>query len=158
MRLRFKCVAPLMAFLVAGAGASLAQAADKIVHDAEYYVLEAQNGEKCAAEDTVMQVKLDELRKKHGRPPNIIHVMWDDTAYGDVGIPAIQKVRGLTTPSLNRLAEEGILFTRMYTEVGCTPSRAAVVTGRLAVQILNPEFSARDIRNMAAVGGDDRFL
>jgi arylsulfatase len=123
-----------MAFLVTGAGASLAQATDKIVHDAEYYVLEAQNGEKWAAEDTVMQVKLDELRKKHGRPPNIIHVMWDDTAYGDVGIPAIQKVRGLRTPSLNRLAEEGILFTRMYTEVGCTPSRAAVVTGRLAVR------------------------
>ena len=56
--------------------------------------------------------------------------MWDDTAFGDVGIPAVQKVRGLTTPSINRLAEEGILFTRMYTEVGCTPSRAAVVTGR----------------------------
>ncbi len=60
--------------------------------------------------------------------------MWDDTAYGDVGIPAIQKVRGLHTPSLNQLAAEGILFTRMYTEVGCTPSRAASITGRLAVR------------------------
>jgi arylsulfatase len=32
------------------------------------------------------------------------------------------------------MAEEGILFTRMYTEVGCTPSRAACATGRLAVR------------------------
>ncbi|MHC4993337.1 MAG: sulfatase-like hydrolase/transferase, partial [Planctomycetota bacterium] len=71
---------------------------------------------------------------KHGRPPNIIHIMWDDTAFGDVGIPAIQKVRGLQTPNLNRMAAEGILFTRMYTEVGCTPSRAACATGRLAVR------------------------
>jgi arylsulfatase A-like enzyme len=123
-----------MAFLVTGTAGSLAQAADQIVHDAEYYVLEAQHGKTWAAEDIALQAKLDALKKKHGRPPNLIHIMWDDTAYGDVGIPAIQKVRGLTTPSLNRLADEGILFTRMYTEVGCTPSRAAVVTGRLAVR------------------------
>jgi len=117
--------------IVAAFGTPLAaQAEDAIVHDAEYYVLEAQHGEEWAAEDVALRAKLDELKKKHGRPPNLIHIMWDDTAFGDVGIPAIQKVRGLTTPSINRLAEEGILFTRMYTEVGCTPSRAAVVTGR----------------------------
>jgi arylsulfatase len=109
---------------------SPALAEEEIVHDAEYYVLKAQHGDEWAAEDTALRAKLDELKAKHGRPPNIIHIMWDDTAFGDVGIPAIQKVRGLTTPNINRLAEEGILFTRMYTEVGCTPSRAAVVTGR----------------------------
>ena len=109
------------------------QAAD-VVHDAEYYVLAAQNGERWTAEDKALKQKLDALKKKHGRPPNLIHIMWDDTAFGDVGIPAIQKVRGLETPNLNRLASEGILFTRMYTEVGCTPSRAAAVTGRLAVR------------------------
>ena len=108
--------------------------ANEIVHDAEYYVLEAQNGEKWAAEDSSLQQKLAELKKKHGTPPNIIHIMWDDTAFGDVGIPAIQKVRGLETPRINKMAEEGILFTRMYTEVGCTPTRAASVTGRLAVR------------------------
>jgi len=52
----------------------------------------------------------------------------------DVGIPAIQKVRGLQTPNLNRMANQGILFTRMYTEVGCTPSRAACITGRYAIR------------------------
>ena len=120
--------APLAALL--SLAPTPASAEDEIVHDAEFYVLKAQHGEEWAAEDTALQAKLDELKKKHGRPPNLIHIMWDDTAFGDVGIPAIQKVRGLTTPSLNRMAEEGILFTRMYTEVGCTPSRAAVVTGR----------------------------
>ncbi len=106
----------------------------KIVHDAEYYILEAQNGQRWAAEDEELSTRLAALRQKHGRPPNLIHIMWDDTAFGDVGIPAIQKVRGLNTPNLNRLSDEGILFTRMYTEVGCTPSRAASVTGRLAVR------------------------
>jgi len=106
----------------------------EIVHDAEYYILHAQNGERWAAEDEDLDKRLKKLRKKHGRPPNLIHIMWDDTAYGDVGIPAIQKVRGLHTPHLNTMAEEGILFTRMYTEVGCTPSRAASATGRLAIR------------------------
>ncbi len=108
--------------------------AKPIVHDAEYYILEAQNGQKWAAQDKKLDARLAELKKKFGRPPNIIHIMWDDTAFGDVGIPAIQKVRGLTTPHLNKMAQEGILFTRMYTEVGCTPTRAAAATGRLAVR------------------------
>ena len=115
-------------------GALAAASKNKIVHDAEFYILNAQNGEKWAVEDKEVDEKLAELRKKFGRPPNIIHIMWDDTAFGDVGIPAIQKVRGLNTPNLNKMAEEGILFTRMYTEVGCTPSRAACATGRLAVR------------------------
>ena len=116
-------------------GFTISASAKDIVHDAEYYVLEAQNGDKWAAEDKTIKQKLAALEKKHGTPPNLIHIMWDDTAFGDVGIPAIQQVRGLETPNLNTLAEEGILFTRMYTEVGCTPSRAAAVTGRLAVRV-----------------------
>ncbi|MEM7024824.1 MAG: sulfatase-like hydrolase/transferase, partial [Pseudomonadota bacterium] len=125
--------------LIIGAAASFASASaqepgDQIVHDAEYYILAAQNGERWAAEDQELDARLAELRERFDRPPNIIHVMWDDTAFGDVGIRAIQKVRGLETPHLNQMADEGILFTRMYTEVGCTPSRAASATGRLAVR------------------------
>jgi arylsulfatase len=111
-----------------------AMANNSIVYDAEYYILEAQNGKKWAAEDSELDKKLAQLKEKFGQPPNIIHIMWDDTAYGDVGIPAVQKIRGFETPNINKMAEEGILFTRMYTEVGCTPSRAAVSTGRLAVR------------------------
>ena len=125
-------VIPLLASALAAN--TMAKEPAGIIHEAEYYVLEAQHGEKWAKEDSELDQKLAELKKKHGRPPNIIHIMWDDTAYGDVGIPAIQKIRGLNTPRLNTMAEEGILFTRMYTEVGCTPSRAASATGRLAVR------------------------
>ena len=111
-----------------------AMANNSIVYDAEYYILEAQNGKKWVAEDSELDKKLTQLKEKFGQPPNIIHIMWDDTAYGDVGIPAVQKIRGFETPNINKMAEEGILFTRMYTEVGCTPSRAAVSTGRLAIR------------------------
>lgn len=133
-RLFRKLIASSLAVLTGLVGATMVMASGEIVQDAEYYVLKAQNGERWAKEDETIDRKLAELKKKFGTPPNIIHIMWDDTAFGDVGIPAIQKVRGLDTPNLNTLAEEGILFTRMYTEVGCTPSRAAVATGRLPIR------------------------
>lgn len=124
----------LLSLLFLPLGSRSVMAQEAIVHDAEYYVLEAQNGERWAAEDKVLAVRIAELKKKYGRPPNIIHIMWDDTSFGDVGIPAISKIRGFDSPSIDRMAREGILFTRMYTEVGCTPSRSACMTGRHAVR------------------------
>jgi arylsulfatase len=106
----------------------------RIVHDAEYYVLYDQHSEKWEAEEKELDAKLEELRRKHGGPPNIIHILWDDTPFGDVGIPALQKVRGYETPNLNRMAAEGMMFTRLYTEPSCTPSRAACITGRHPVR------------------------
>ena len=101
-----------------------------IIHDAEHYVLEAQHGEKWAEEDEAIDARLSELEERSGTRPNIIHIMWDDTAVGEVGIPAIQSVRGFSTPNINKMAEDGINFMRMYTEPACTPTRAALQTGR----------------------------
>ena len=107
---------------------------DKIVHDAEYYIIEAQNGKKWDAEDKALDKKLAELRKKFGTPPNIVHYMWDDQPPMAFGDPIYQKIRGYDTPQLNKLAEDGMIFARMYTEPGCTPSRAAVLTGQNAIR------------------------
>jgi arylsulfatase len=125
-------------FLLASAWIAVpgAQAQDgsQIVHDAEYYILEAQNGERWAAEDQDIDARLAELRQRYGRPPNIIHFMWDDQPLMAFGDRIYQKIRGYETPHLNTLAEEGMIFARMYTENGCTPSRNAVLTGQLPVR------------------------
>ena len=120
----------LMASIVATLDKSEAQ----IVHDAEYYILDARHGDKWQSEDSELRTKLDKLKKKYGTPPNIIHIMWDDMPVGEIGIPALQKNRGFETPVMNKVASEGILFTRMITEPSCTPSRAAAMTGRHAVR------------------------
>lgn len=104
--------------------------AQEIVYDAEYYLLKAQYEEQWDQEDNEIDKKLKALEKKFGTPPNIIHIMWDDTPMGEVGIPEIQKLRGFETPHINQMAAEGINFMRMYTEPSCTQSRAAVITGR----------------------------
>ena len=94
------------------------------------YIIEAQNGDRWAGEDKDLDKRLKELKKEHGKTPNIVYILWDDMAFGDAGIPAINQIRGFDTPSCNRIAKEGIMFTRMYAEPSCTPTRAAVMTGR----------------------------
>lgn len=60
-----------------------------IVHDAEYYVTRAANREAWDREDAEVGKALTELSSARGRRPNIIHIMWDDMAFGDLGIPAL---------------------------------------------------------------------
>jgi arylsulfatase A-like enzyme len=59
--------------------------------------------------------------------PNIIYILVDDLGYGDLGCYG-QKM--LTTPNIDRMAAEGMKFTRYY--AGCTvcaPSRCVLMTG-----------------------------
>ena len=123
-----------LAVLALGWGCVEPTRAAEVVHDAEYYILEAQNGKVWAVEDGKLDQKLAELRQKYGTPPNIVHYMWDDQPVMSFGDPIYQKIRGYDTPNLNKLAEEGMLFSRMMTEPGCTPSRSAVLTGQLAIR------------------------
>jgi arylsulfatase len=103
----------------------------ELVHDSEYYVLEAQNGERWAADDKAVDQKMAEFRKRNGgKPPNIIYILIDDIGFGDLGIPELNAIRGYSTPRINELAREGMRMARMYTEPSCTPTRVAFMTGR----------------------------
>ena len=107
------------------------QAASKIAHDSEYYVLEAQNSEQWARDDQAVDKKLAEFRKKNGgKPPNILYILIDDIGFGDLGIPELNAIRGYKTPNINKLADQSMRFARMYTEPSCTPTRVAFMTGR----------------------------
>ncbi|MCZ6675431.1 MAG: arylsulfatase [Verrucomicrobia bacterium] len=61
--------------------------------------------------------------------PNIIFIMADDMGYGDV--QALNPKSKIPTPNLNRLAEEGMIFTDAHSPSAvCTPTRYGVMTGR----------------------------
>jgi arylsulfatase len=110
-------------------------AADKIVHDAEHYILLKEHAERWAAEDKENAARLNEVRKKNGdQPPNIVYILIDDVGYGEFGIPELNYVRGYSTPNINKLADESLSLARMYTEPSCTPTRTAFLTGRLPVR------------------------
>jgi len=63
--------------------------------------------------------------------PNIILILSDDFGYGDSGPYGGGVGRGMPTPSLDRLADEGMTFFSFYGQPSCTPGRAAVQTGRI---------------------------
>jgi arylsulfatase len=110
---------------------SLPALAKDIAHDAEHYILEAQNGEKWAADDKAVDAKLADFRKKNGgKPPNIFYILIDDIGFGDLGSATLNSIRGYQTPAINEFAREGVRFSRMYTEPSCTPTRVAFMTGR----------------------------
>jgi arylsulfatase len=66
--------------------------------------------------------------------PNIVFMMADNLGYGDVGAYGGGEIRGAPTPRIDQLAEEGLVFTQFLVEPGCTPSRAATMTGRYSVR------------------------
>ena len=65
------------------------------------------------------------------RPPNFIIIFTDDQGYGDLSSYGHPTIR---TPNLDRLAAEGQRWTSFYAAHLCTPSRAQLMTGRLAVR------------------------
>ena len=106
-----------------------------IVHDAEYKILEAQNGKKWAKEDKVIDSKLADIRKKNGgKAPNIIYILLDDVGFGEVGMDELSVIRGYETPNLSAFAKEGLSLQRAYSEPSCTPTRVAMMTGRYPVR------------------------
>jgi arylsulfatase A-like enzyme len=115
---------------------SLANAkSGEIQHDAEHYMLLAQHGDKWAQEDVTIEAKLAEIRKANGgKPPNILFVLIDDVGFGEMGDPVLNQVRGNSTPTINAFARESLTFSRMYSEPSCTPTRTALLTGRLPVR------------------------
>jgi len=60
--------------------------------------------------------------------PNVIVILVDDLGYGDLGAYGSTAIR---TPFLDRMAEEGMIFTDFYCSSPlCSPSRAGLLTGR----------------------------
>ena len=59
--------------------------------------------------------------------PNVVLIITDDQGYGTVGVHGNDQIR---TPYMDRLANEGVAFDRFYGHPLCSPSRAALMTGR----------------------------
>ena len=69
--------------------------------------------------------------------PNIVFVFMDNFGWGELGSYGGGVLRGAATPRIDSLSEEGMRLLNFNVEAQCTPSRAAIMTGRYAVRTGN---------------------
>ena len=82
------------------------------------------------------------------RAPNIIVILADDLGWADLGHDGSK----IDTPNLDRLAQEGVKLTRFYASAPmCSPTRAALMTGRYPHSVGMPELASPTARGNVPV-------
>ncbi|HBE69704.1 MAG TPA: arylsulfatase, partial [Planctomycetaceae bacterium] len=71
--------------------------------------------------------------------PNVVIILMDNFGYGELGCYGGGITRGAPTPRIDQLASQGFRSTNFNVEAQCTPSRAALLTGRYAIRTGNAE-------------------
>ena len=66
--------------------------------------------------------------------PNVVLIVMDNFGYGEVGVYGGGELRGAPTPNIDSIAHEGLRLTNFNVEAECTPSRAALMTGRYGIR------------------------
>jgi len=67
------------------------------------------------------------LAQQTRQKPNFVHIVADDLGWKDVGFNGCTDIK---TPNIDALAARGAKFTQFYVQPMCTPTRAALMTGR----------------------------
>jgi arylsulfatase len=75
--------------------------------------------------------KFAAFQAKTGKRPNIVWLVVDDMGYGDPGVYGGGAAIGAATPNIDLMAENGLKLTSTYSQPTCTPTRSAMMTGRL---------------------------
>jgi len=65
-------------------------------------------------------------RRPKAGAPNVLYIVMDDTGFGQFGCYGSP----INTPNLDKLAQNGLLYTNMHTTALCSPSRSCILTGR----------------------------
>jgi len=86
----------------------------------------------CALIGTTAFSSLPALAQQ--KKPNVVFILADNVGYGDMGPYGGGELRGMPTPNTDQLAREGLRFTQFLVENACTPSRAALMTGRYSIR------------------------
>lgn len=87
-----------------------------------------------AEQESAADRKLSALQTKTGKRPNVLVIIADDFGWGDVGVYGGGVAVGAATPNIDKLARQGLQLTSTYSQPTCTPTRSAIVTGRLPVR------------------------
>lgn len=85
-------------------------------------------------QELAAQKKLAALQTKVSKRPNIVWFVVDDMGWGDPGVYGGGAAVGAATPNMDMLANQGLKLTSTYSQPTSTPTRSAILTGRLPVR------------------------
>jgi len=69
------------------------------------------------------------------KKPNVVIMLADNVGYGDIGAYGAGEVRGMPTRRIDSIAASGLRLTQYLVEPACTPSRAALMSGRYSQRL-----------------------
>jgi len=69
------------------------------------------------------------------KKPNVVIMLGDNVGYGDIGAYGAGEIRGMPTPRIDSIAASGLRLTQYLVEPACTPSRAALMSGRYSQRL-----------------------
>ena len=94
----------------------------------------AANGEPKVEHQRQKDAYLASIRPVQGRPPNVLLILFDDLGAGDLSSYGNRLIK---TPNIDAVAQRGVRLDSFYSSSPvCTPSRAAIMTGRLPTRSL----------------------
>ncbi|HAY79803.1 MAG TPA: arylsulfatase [Planctomycetaceae bacterium] len=131
--MRFSTIAVLLFTVAISSSVTIAQERPRLNRAVKF----AENFQAAilrATQDQAANQKIAAFRKKTGKRPNILWLVVDDMGYGDPGCYGGGAAIGAATPNIDRLARQGLKLTSCYSQQTCTPTRSAILTGRLPVR------------------------
>ena len=102
------------------------------------------------AQDKAADTKLAGQLQNVGKRPNILWLVVDDLGFGDIGGPWGGGAHiGAATPNIDHMARNGLALTSTYSQPTCTPTRSAMMLGRLPVRtgLIRPILAGDVIKN-----------
>jgi len=75
-----------------------------------------------------------QAQERQPNRPNIVFMLADNLGYGELGVYGGGVLRGAPTPRIDTLASQGLRLLNFNVEAQCTPTRAALLTGRFSIR------------------------
>jgi arylsulfatase A-like enzyme len=95
----------------------------------------------------------------HAEQPNILVFLVDDMGVMDTSVPMLGEKHPLNdyyrTPSMERLAAQGLSFSQFYANSVCSPSRISLMTGQSSARHRTTQWIAPPKKNTGAQGPND---